>query len=191
MNSPLHKENVIREKRTMEATKKNLMGPGGKLGLIARTFGKPIIRQGNPLYDATYMNLEMDFTEEHYEKTLSGQNGPLAYREEIAEMGEEGMNTEGFLFDALSSGIHLEIQLWIENNRLRVYYKGHVVYEESGAELEAYTPFDEWEQHVNRLYDRAKVKAKVQEKTRDAVEEAVVEKQKASIFQILREKWGI
>jgi len=36
-----HKENIIREKRTLEATKKNLMGPSGKFGVILQVFGTP------------------------------------------------------------------------------------------------------------------------------------------------------
>lgn len=50
------RERAIREKRTNEAILKNFVGPDGKLGMIARYLGSPIIRQGSGLYDASYLD---------------------------------------------------------------------------------------------------------------------------------------
>ena len=46
-------EKRIQEKRTVEATKKKLMGFNGKLGCIVRNLGQPIIAQseGGGLHD--------------------------------------------------------------------------------------------------------------------------------------------
>ena len=71
------KEKVIREKRTMEAVQKNLMGVSGKLGLIAKTFGYPIVRQGSGLNDITYLDDPYeDFVESEKATMISEQDGP-------------------------------------------------------------------------------------------------------------------
>jgi NADH:ubiquinone oxidoreductase subunit D len=74
------KENAIREQRTNLAITKNLMGPTGKLGVIAQGLGDPIIRSVGGMYDVRFLDDPYeDFSEFDFETTLSGQNGPLAF----------------------------------------------------------------------------------------------------------------
>src|SRR4051812_28705772 len=107
------KENVIREKRTIRAAKENLMGPSGKLGIILQAFGSPIIRQGSGLVDTNF--LQNPFEEgphTEYQPTISGQDGPVSYHDEILDAKDEYTYNEGLHFDGLSRGMHLEIVYW-------------------------------------------------------------------------------
>jgi hypothetical protein len=201
------KEKVIREKRTIEATKKNLMGPAGKIGIIVRALGDPIMAQGGSNIDTYYLEDPFeDFSNVEYEKTLSGQNGPVAWTDDLIEneggagaIHEDNSNFLGYVFDGLSRGIHIEIQyirqIDIMTMRqiytLKVHYKGYEVYKEVAGELDAYAPFPEWEDLILRLYKNAKEKHKSikdQEYT-DLIE--VVDKKKASFLDRLRMRWGV
>ena len=52
------KEKRIQEQRTIEATKKNLMGLTGKIGTIVRNLGQPMISQceGGTFLDTSYLD---------------------------------------------------------------------------------------------------------------------------------------
>lgn len=186
------KENVIREKRTIEATKKNLMGQSGKIGAIVQAYGTAIVRQGNGMADVGFLE---DYYEDdvytEYSPTVSGQNGPVAYRDEILHGGDHQLYTEGLLFDGLSRGMHLEIKWWEVTNQLIVHYKGYEVYRESAGELEGYAPFPEWEDMIDRLYKSAKNKLKDDKKIREAELGEAIKSKKKSILQQLRLRWGI
>ncbi len=154
------KENVIREKRTIEATKKNLMGPSGKFGVILQAFGSPIMRQGTGLMDVNY--LEDPYGDEvytEYEDTMSG-GGPVAYRDEILDMKDDYVYNEGLLFDGLSHGVHMDIIYWHAANEIKVNYKGYLVYHEIAGELSGYAPFPEWEQKIESIFRAARDKMK-------------------------------
>ena len=73
---------------------------------------------------------------------------------------KEYSNTEhlGWFFDGLNRGIHLEIKCLSEEGRLTVRYKGYQVYDESAGELLSYNPNEDWEKHVNKLFETAKIK---------------------------------
>jgi hypothetical protein len=187
-----HKENTIREKRTIEATKKNLMGPSGKFGIILQAFGAPVVRQGTSLIDSTFLNdpYEDDIYEE-FSSTASGQQGPSAYRDEIKTADFENAYNEGLIFDGLSRGLHLEIVYWHADNQLKVSYKGYPVYVEVAGELEGYAPYEEWESIIERLHSAAKQKVK-QNKTQQESEIAEkVQKRKKDFWQNLKMRWGI
>lgn len=190
MNS--NKENVIREKRTIEATKKNLMGPSGKFGTILQAYGAPIIREGSGLMDVDY--LEDPYGDNVYTEfapTLSEQDGPVAYRDEILDAVDNFYHNEGLLFDGLSRGIHLEIIYWHINNEIKVSYRGHLVYKEIAGELDAYAPFSDWENQIERLYKAAKDRMK---KIKNIQEEEIstkIETKKKAFWQNLRLRWGV
>jgi hypothetical protein len=165
-------EKVIREKRIIEATKKNMMGTSGKLGMIARHLGHPMIQQGF-----------IDFFEE---------------MEEIQESDGAHCQQIGWVFDGLPWGMHLEIQLnadvmngeIIDYQSMKVYYKGYEVYKEESGELETYAPFDDWESLIDKLYKNALRK---QEKEHDELFPIMEQRNdmaKKSFFQRLRYKWG-
>ncbi len=183
-------EAVIREKRTILATKNNYMGPTGKLGVIAKYLGKPIIRQGGSLYEPFLEDPYKDTSNEEYETTLSGQEGPLMYRDEIAQSGDEFMDLEGYVFDGLSSGVHMEIAYWTTGSRIVATYKGYEVYREDAAELEAYAPAPEWENYVEKLYQIAKKRMKSSKAQEEEMMTIGVERMQKTFLQRLKSLWG-
>ena len=185
------KEKAVREKRTIEATKKNLMGQSGKFGIIAQALGNPIIRQGSSLYSSTELEDPYDdFVETEYETTVSGQSGPAMYRDEILESSDY-VEEEGYVFDGLSRGMHLEIQYWFDDQKLTVTYKGYLVYKEAAGELFAYAPFPEWEQLIDKLYKSAKERFKEIKELREVELGEKIKKEKHNFFRRLRERWGL
>lgn len=186
-------ENAVREKRKIEATKKNLMGPSGKLGMIAKFLGSDIIGQGSDLLDLHYMDhFNDDFVEKEYAPTVSDQKGPVSWRDEIKDM-EDGISTSalGYIFDGLSRGMHLEIKYFKENGELVANYKGYEVYHEIAGELNGYAPFPEWEDMITRLHKSAKQKReKIKQQQKKEIGEKI-ESQKAGIWQKLRLRWGL
>jgi hypothetical protein len=187
-----HKENAIREKRTIEATKKNLMGPSGKFGVILQAFGTPVIRQGTSLLDSSFLyDPYEDLIHNEYATTASGQQGPLMQRDEIKTADSDYAYNEGMLFDGLSRGMHLEIVYWHADSQLKVSFKGYPVYVEIAGELEAYAPFEEWENLIDRLHNVAKDKVK-QNKVQQEKEIAdKVQERKSAFWQNIKMRWGL
>jgi hypothetical protein len=186
------KENAIREKRTIEATKKNLMSPSGRLGVIAKVLGSPIIRQSSGLWDVNLLDDPYeDFSDTEYEKTTSGQQGPQMYKDEILTAGDEFAEEEGYVFDGLSRGMHLEIKYWHVNHKLEVSWRGHEVYKEIGGELAAYAPYPEWEDMIGRLYKAAKTQAKDQISLEEVEIGEAIERKKRSLWEKLKTRWGL
>ena len=187
----IQKEKAIREKRTLEATKKNFMGVSGKMGVIAQTLGSPIIQQGGGLFDVNYLEDPDDFTEAEYETTASGQPGPQMYRDELPESTDSSVEERGYVFDGLSRGMHIEIRFWHDGQRIEVNYKGYLVYREIASELLAYAPFPEWESMVERLYKLAKQKTmSVKEATQMALA-TKIQREKENFWARLRHRWGV
>lgn len=193
------KEKVIRERRTSLAVKNNMMGPSGKIGIIVKALGHPIMREGGGYVDTHYLeDPYSDFTDVEYEKTLSGQDGPVAWRDQILEADEgaggtdeENSNFLGYVFDGLSRGIHLEIKYMRHEHMLRVDYKGYEVYREVAGELEAYAPNEEWEGIISRLYQHAKDKHKEIKEIEQAQFLEAVERKKATFWDRLKRRWGL
>jgi len=186
------KEKVLREKRTIEATKKNLMGIAGKLGLIAQTLGHPIVRQGSGLMDQTFLDDPYeDFTGSEYAPTVSDQLGPEVWRDKINEASDDLVYDEGFVFDGLSRGMHLEIRYIHHKQRIDVSYKGFPVYKEVAGELYAYAPFPEWEDLIDRLYKVARDEAKRNKRFKEVQLGQEIEKQKTRFWERLRLRWGV
>lgn len=186
------RENVIRERRTTLATKKNLMGPSGKLGMILKAFGTPIIRQGSGLIDISFLGDPFgDDVHTEYASTMSGQQGPVSYRDEILTYSGDGLVNEGLMFDGLSRGVHIEILYWHAESKLKVTFKGYTVYLEIAGELAAYNPFEEWEGAVDRLHASAQKRLKqidLQESQEYAERSRA---RKNQFWQELRARWGI
>ncbi len=185
-------ENVIREKRTIEANKKNLMGPSGKLGVILEAFGTAIVKQGSSLHEERYF--ENPYEDDVYTErspTLSGEGGPISYRDEILTYEDEFMHNEGLMFDGLSRGMHLEIVYWHAENKLKVNYKGYTVYLEIAGELESYAPFEEWENLIEKLFLYSKKKLKENKKIKEQKMIEEIDKKKRSFLENLRMRWGI
>lgn len=185
------KESVIREKRTNLAVRNNLMGPAGKFGRILEAFGTPIIRQGSGMMDVNYLDDPYDdevYTE--YGSTMSGQNGPVSYRDQILDSEDEFIVNEGLMFDGLSRGMHLEIVYWHDANEIKASYRGYPVYKEVAGELFGYAPFPEWENQVDRLYAAAKEKLAKTKKIIEQETRELIQKKKHSFWQEMRMRWG-
>jgi hypothetical protein len=186
------KESVIREKRTIQATQKNLMGPSGKFGTILQAFGSAVVRQGSGLVDSNFLQDSYeDFVETEYSPTVSDQLGPVTYRDEILDSVDDYVYNEGLLFDGLSRGMHLEIVYWHATNEIKVSYRGFLVYKEVAGELDAYAPFPDWEDLIERLYRSAKEKAKRMKSEQEIAMAEKVHKKKRDFWQQLRIRWGV
>jgi len=168
------KERAIKEKRLYQATRNNYMGAAGKIGQIAKWLGTPIIRQGSGMMDATYL-------EDPY-KTPS---------EDIPVAEDEHHCMEGWLFDGLGRGLHLEIKYTHSDKKLTVDYKGYRVYTEVAGDLDSYAPFPEWESVIEMLYKRAKERQKKVEVLMKAEEDISMMGKAKNFLQMLRFKWGI
>jgi hypothetical protein len=176
------KEKAIREKRTIEATQKNLMGVAGKLGMIGRFLGKPIRFQGSMFADCRDI-----------EEYIGMPYGDKLENEELPMFDDEGefISTIGYLFDGLNRGMHMEIRCMSEDNAITVYWKGYLVYQEFNGELTTYAPFPEWESKIDSLYQQAKPIAEKFQKdyrTKEELEARIAQK---NFLQRLRYRWGI
>jgi len=167
-------ERIIREKRTIEAVKKNMMGQTGKLGTIVKYLGYPVIRQGSGLFDQSFLD------------------DPFAHPIEDLPTSEDlEVYQEGYIFDGLSRGMHIEIKYENADRRIWCTYKGYPVYFEISGELESYAPFSDWEDLIERLYKAAKAKKKKLELSMEPVIEEAAMARKQSLWQKMRLKWGV
>lgn len=173
MSGYAEKERMIREKRTIEATRKNMMGATGKLGLITKWLGTKIVRQGSGLFDQTF--LDDPFVEEEYMPTLN----------------EAAISNEGYHFDGLSRGMHFEVKYMHGNSELTAYYKGYLVYKEIAGDLYAYAPFPEWENLVEPLYLEAEKRANKEKVELDEEKEKSFLRLGQMFIHKLRMEWGL
>jgi hypothetical protein len=167
-------EQLIKEKRTIEATKKEYMGANSKFILICKNLGEEIIQQGSDNNFIKYDNF-WDKEESSYE-TID-ENTPIS--------------SLGFYFYGLNYSCNLEIYFLDYEKLTKVIYEGTKVYEEVNGELEAYTPNNEWEVMIENLYNLAKEKdkkLKIKEKER---KNKIFEERKSSMLEILKKVWGI
>lgn len=181
-------EESIRQQRTIEAVKNNLMGNNGKLGIILSAYGTSIIRQNTDSPNYSWSEPD-DFVYTEYSPTLSGE-GPVAWRDEILESENDSITEEGVVFDGLSRGMHLEIIYWEAENEIKVSFKGHLVYREIAGQLEAYYPSPLWESHIDRLYKSAKDKVLRIKRENDQIMNEQILRKKESFWNLMRKKWG-
>jgi len=194
-----NKENLVKEKRLIEATTKNLTGLEGKIGQILKYLGDPIISHTSDIYEQTswydmfpYMNV--------YEMP---NNEDLPIEDMDTSLREIGRN-----LSALKWGINMELSYlkaskipvkhsefyteWVDAERVMIVtFKGYVVYREIEGNLESYLPDDEWEASLDRIYDlckKIKKNAKINIQEDNKLEN---KKNKLGLLARLREKWGI
>ncbi len=174
------KEKLIKEQRTIDANKRNLMGVSGKLGIIARYLGHPIISQSGEGGFGCESN-SLDFDTFLYDDD-----------EEIPVIEENTNSHEiGYVFDGLSIGNHIEIKYLEADHKLIVNYKSYRVYEEIAGDLTAYAPFKEWEEIIDKIYEKARKKQKEMSKDEEEINEQQNAQEALSFFQKLRLRWGI
>ena len=197
MSSQEDFENKIKEERTLEANKKGLVGKNGKIGIILRNLGSPIISQkeGGIYRDVNYF-------EDYYKDSSEDENIiPILEIENIerpqsSEWSEEKSprvqatsDAIGLHFDGLSRGMHLEIKYKDFDSELSVSYKGYCVFNETKGELIAYSP-GEWESLIDKLYKVSKEKQR--KNNEKQFEESILEneKQKNIWWQKIKSKWN-
>jgi len=166
-------EEKIREQRTLEAISKNLMGFEGKLFLIARFLGDPITSQTS---DQTWLETD-DFWSEDTD------NLPI-----FSE--DESFADIGYVYNGLSDGLHLEIICQENQSTIKVYYEGHLYYEEEQGTLNRYFPYEILEKHIDNLYERVEKKIQILVKKEKPNQEKQIKKMEFNEVRRLREKWG-
>jgi hypothetical protein len=188
------KEKRVREQRQIEANRKGLLGMEGKFGVILKNLGEPLIAHGGGWYTTNEMDDPW---------ALPGDG-----EEEMPQFDEDEPVMEmGLHYNGLSSGIHLEIFYYHDapdvgwrrieqggpgpGRELSVWWKGHLVFCESNDELYCYVPSGEWESKIDYLFNVAKQRE--QKAYKKAVEESKeeVKRQKLSLIERLRLRWGI
>ncbi len=210
------KEKRIKEQRSIEAIKKNMMGAGGKLGIVVKYLGQPIIehsRDGGVFHSKRYLPDPYELPNENNDEwglqpgTSEEIQSQLPYMDMPSVLGEPeggswrnernytrtpvGIRNVGWHFDGLNHGMHLEIWYREDRKELTAYYKGYIVYKEVTSELETYTPFDEWEDKIDSLYTVARRKDQKTTKQEKATRREKAQKNKENWLQRMRKKWGI
>ena len=174
----MNPEEKIKERRTVEAVKKDYMGRSGKFGVILRYMGQKIRTQGSPLHDVSYMEDPYDLHNED---------------DEIEEMGyfdeEDTSASLGWIFQGYERGMHLEIKYM--RGTLSVDYKGYPVYKESYGDLKCFVPNKEWEDNIEQLYKVARKLEKEDKKQKKVEKEQKVEAVKMGFMEMMRKLWGI
>ena len=174
------KEDVIRDQRTIEATKKGLMSGTGKLGTIARVLGDRVAgKYGHS--GGTFENLfsfEQSFMDGDDEDLPPGQ----------LPTGVEGMRANAYLFNGYSRGYHLEIKY--DNPELWVLWKGEIVYHEMAGELAAFCP-GEWEEVTDRLAAPARKQEGQVIEAYDERNEISGQRKKEAFLDEMKRKWGL
>ncbi len=182
--SALEREKTIRAQRTIDAVRNNLMGVGGKLGVILRYLGQPLRQHGCGMHQASSLD---DYLGEPY-WTHADEFGEEDGVQEADPY--ETIRTIGYMFDGLSRGMWLEIVYKLDESTIRVLWKGYEVYREEAGELEAYVPSREWEDCIDRLYEQAKQRGKVEKQQEQVIKEERGRQAKEGFIAHLRRTWG-
>jgi len=190
------KEKLIQEQRTIEATKKNLMGNSGKLVTIARYLGQPMVFTEMDLFNNSYYNYEED--EDKIPTVLENEDLLHDYNEND-EMWNDSRkkinlirtNVIGYFFTGLSKGVNMEIKYLGDDNEIYLEYKGNVVYQEKNGELIIYNPTDGWETFIDKFYIQASTIRQKRNKELKEEKSQELEQKKQSFLGNLLKKWGI
>ena len=201
----------IKEYRTIEAKKKNLMGLNGKFGYILAALGQPIINHAES--GGLYASNAADFLENWDTIVKDSTNFQPGTAEEImkqiptadtvehnvpegwewygdldAEVFDE--QKAGWHFDGLSRGMHLEITYKKSEKNLIVTYKGYQVFKEHSGDLRTYVPSEKWEPMIERLYKLSVEILKERGKLKLIEQNKMNKYKKAGWLTRLQEKWG-
>lgn len=207
------KEQKIIEQRTIEASKKGLMGFSGKMGTILRYLGQPMLTHYEGVWNSS--REELGYSSSTLDEYLGYDiydNEPEATMETMEAYDDFGHPVEspnspewgtaakrkaytvdkiGYYFQSLSSGINLEIKYLDNNKELITHYQGYLVYKEMGGELQAYVPNEEWEKHVDSFYRLAKKKEDEARKKEKVDKVLKAEKNKAKWLETMKTFWGV
>jgi bifunctional DNA-binding transcriptional regulator/antitoxin component of YhaV-PrlF toxin-antitoxin module len=155
--------------RIIEATKKKV---SLKLCTIAKYMGSPIIGQYG------YESVMPDFWDNN----------------EVIEADEDINESHlGWSYDSLKSGVNFEIivrSYGEKINLVKATYNGYSVYTEEDNEIKGYAPKSDWENHMDKLFERAKQHEKIALTIDNEREKEILKEKKKTFFQQLKEVWG-
>jgi len=166
-------ENKIKEQRLALALNKNFFGPQGKLSIICQMFGNSIIEDyfGRDQTDLVYGDIE----EKNQFETFSEDHTSCLL---------------GYFYDGVNLGNHLEIKYLINENEIKLYYKGYVKYHELSNDLLSYIPEKEWESSVEAIFIRSIERLKKVNEEKLQKKNASVERMEKELIDKIRSKWG-
>jgi len=218
MKSPEQYEKEIREQRLVEATKKGLTGRNGKIALVLKTLGQPIVHQSNGggFHDVNYLDADMwgepinearnaEQLRDRIPMYLDGNPEFVMIpggkdEDEDPSSPEWRENTSiqqvsqfivGWVFDGLSRSMHLEIKYTEVDKILVCYYKGYEVYKEIQGELVVYAPINEWENWISKLSKVSKQQQIKLQAGHQIEESQEARRKKNSWWKNLRQRWGL
>ena len=166
-------ENKIKEQRLALALNKNFFGPQGKLSIICQMFGNSIIEDyfGRDQTDLVYGDIE----EKNQFETFSEDHTSCLL---------------GYFYDGVNLGNHLEIKYLINENEIKLYYKGYVKYHELSNDLLSYIPEKEWESSVEAIFIRSIERLKKVNEEKLQKKNASVERMEKELIDKIISKWG-
>lgn len=171
-------EQIIKEKRVIEATKKDYLGSSGKFAVISKNLGDQIIDQGSLggnfiVYDDFWGQAE-------------NPEGSVSYLDENANL-----TSVGYYFYGLNYSYNIEIFYFEDQKKIDVKYNNDTVYREIGGDLERYVPNQDWENKIEILYKIAKPIEESNKKAEKKAMKEAFENKKNNILSYLKSKWGI
>jgi hypothetical protein len=172
------------------------MGQAGKIGIVLRALGSPIIGQTD---GASFLDTEGrdDGPSGSVLRDIPMMDMEGVARPEGSEWGEaaepisSSTRTVGYHFDGLSRSMHLEIIYKEEEAELSVYHRGFLVYQEAQGELSCYVPIKEWEDWISSLHKASKriQRESKENEFKDRVQKAT--ESKNSWIRYIQSRWGI
>lgn len=185
------KDNLVKkviQARTIEATKKNI---NSKLICIARNYGSPII--GN-YYDSFLLD-----------EDWANFNDPNNDWSNVHDAEDGTLPRLGYVYDSLNLGKNIEIVVMARetiNNKtnkkelekptkVKCNYNGYTVYHEEMGRLVCYAPFNEWEEHIDKVYKNATITDQKRISGEKKEEERIRKKVTKQVLKNLRMLWGI
>ena len=197
-------EERIREQRTVEANRKGLVGHGGKIGVVLKVLGQPIVGQseGGIYVDTNKLeDWDRDYSEPRNALEMmrkipimdtGGHDRPST--DEWSEMDDPiayGTRTIGWHFDGLGRGMHLEIMYDDATTEFTVTYKGYQVYREVKGELSAYIPHPEWEGWIDQLFKKAREAPRGMKEEEFKEQIKAADRSKENWLREIASRWGI
>lgn len=170
-------QNKIKEQRTVEAIKKDFMGSQGKLAIICKAFGSPIIYDNSVFEEANTLDIDDGF----YDKEES----------EVETFEESHVSYEvGYWYDGVNLGNGLEIKFLFYESEIKLYYKSYMRYHEISNTLVSYNTDGDWEKIIDDLYYHAKMKIIENNKKTIEGNKLIKEKNNKNIIDEIRKNWG-
>lgn len=170
-------QNKIKEQRTVEAIKKDFMGSQGKLAIICKAFGSPIIYDNSVFEEANTLDIDDGFYDKEENEVETFEEGHVSY--EI-----------GYWYDGVNLGNGLEIKFLFYESEIKLYYKTYIRYHEISNTLISYNTDGDWEKIIDDLYYHAK--NKIIENNKKTIEEnkLIKEKNNKNLIDEIRKNWG-